>query len=221
MLHASTERSTLCKRKFMQRGRGTECLVRQLVGVAVCHKLKLCLVWLADLLCTSAAQRGRGQLHIWEWLGVLLSLKLTSAGCYHGFCLLPLSAVSFLRSGTKLIFRRRSKQKEVGLSQSHDDLSNVTANSTTRKKTGSFSHRLIKRFSFKSKSKPKGSDSTSACENWRSPLERFLRNRFLVSCLPTLWLSLWLAVWFFPTLAEGRHPSALRYLGSRGGKPRT
>ncbi|XP_014749024.1 PREDICTED: C2 domain-containing protein 2-like [Sturnus vulgaris] len=73
--------------------------------------------------------------------------------------------VSFLRSGTKLIFRRRSKQKEVGLSQSHDDLSNVTANSTTRKKTGSFSRRLIKRFSFKSKSKPKGSDNTSVCEN--------------------------------------------------------
>ncbi|XP_039578048.1 phospholipid transfer protein C2CD2L isoform X4 [Passer montanus] len=73
--------------------------------------------------------------------------------------------VNFLRSGTKLIFRRRSKQKEAGLSQSHDDLSNVTANSTTRKKTGSFSHRLIKRFSFKSKSKPKGSDSTSAGEN--------------------------------------------------------
>ncbi|NXI27312.1 C2C2L protein, partial [Sterrhoptilus dennistouni] len=73
--------------------------------------------------------------------------------------------VSFLRSGTKLIFRRRSKQKEVGLSQSHDDLSNVTANSSTRKKTGSFSHRLIKRFSFKSKSKPKGSDHTSASEN--------------------------------------------------------
>ncbi|NWZ16301.1 C2C2L protein, partial [Agelaius phoeniceus] len=72
--------------------------------------------------------------------------------------------VSFLRSGTKLIFRRRSKQKEAGLSQSHDDLSNVTANSTTRKKTGSFSHRLIKRFSFKSKSKPKGGDNTSAGE---------------------------------------------------------
>ncbi|NXX66596.1 C2C2L protein, partial [Spizella passerina] len=72
--------------------------------------------------------------------------------------------VSFLRSGTKLIFRRRSKQKEAGLSQSHDDLSNVTANSTTRKKTGSFSHRLIKRFSFKSKSKPKGSDNTTAGE---------------------------------------------------------
>ncbi|XP_053819616.1 phospholipid transfer protein C2CD2L isoform X3 [Vidua chalybeata] len=73
--------------------------------------------------------------------------------------------VSFLRSGTKLIFRRRSKQKEAGLSQSHDDLSNVTAHSTTRKKTGSFSHRLIKRFSFKSKSKSKGSDNTSAGVN--------------------------------------------------------
>ncbi|NXT54047.1 C2C2L protein, partial [Pluvianellus socialis] len=72
--------------------------------------------------------------------------------------------VSFLRSGTKLIFRRRSKQKEAGLSQSHDDLSNVTTNSTTRKKAGSFSHRLIKRFSFKSKSKPKASDSTTAGE---------------------------------------------------------
>ncbi|KAM6334283.1 phospholipid transfer protein C2CD2L isoform 5-T8 [Alca torda] len=70
--------------------------------------------------------------------------------------------VSFLRSGTKLIFRRRSKQKEAGLSQSHDDLSNVTANSTTRKKAGSFSRRLIKRFSFKSKSKPKASDGTTA-----------------------------------------------------------
>ncbi|NXR09749.1 C2C2L protein, partial [Semnornis frantzii] len=70
--------------------------------------------------------------------------------------------VSFLRSGTKLIFRR-SKQKEAGLSQSHDDLSSVTTNSV-RKKAGSFSHRLIKRFSFKSKSKPKASDSTTAGE---------------------------------------------------------
>ncbi|NWU71680.1 C2C2L protein, partial [Pterocles burchelli] len=73
--------------------------------------------------------------------------------------------VSFLRSGTKLIFRRRSKQKEAGLSQSHDDLSNVTANSAARKKTGSFSRRLIKRFSLKSKSKPKASDSTTGAEN--------------------------------------------------------
>ncbi|NXU58373.1 C2C2L protein, partial [Turnix velox] len=68
--------------------------------------------------------------------------------------------VSFLRSGTKLIFRRRSKQKDTGLSHSHDDLSNVTADSTTRKKAGSFSRRLIKRFSFKSKPKPKASNST-------------------------------------------------------------
>ncbi|NWS62716.1 C2C2L protein, partial [Chunga burmeisteri] len=72
--------------------------------------------------------------------------------------------VSFLRSGTKLIFRRRSKQKESGLSQSHDDLSNVTADSAARKKAGSFSRRLIKRFSFKSKSKPKASDGTTAGE---------------------------------------------------------
>nr|XP_009936597.1 PREDICTED: C2 domain-containing protein 2-like [Opisthocomus hoazin] len=73
--------------------------------------------------------------------------------------------VSFLRSGTKLIFRRRSKQKEAGLSQSHDDLSNVAASSAARKKAGSFSRRLIKRFSFKSKSKPKASDGTTAGEN--------------------------------------------------------
>ncbi|KFO93957.1 C2 domain-containing protein 2-like, partial [Buceros rhinoceros silvestris] len=69
--------------------------------------------------------------------------------------------VSFLRSGTKLIFRGRSKQKEAGLSQSHDDLSNTTANSAARKKAGSFSRRLIKRFSFKSKAKPKASDGTT------------------------------------------------------------
>ncbi|XP_074833091.1 phospholipid transfer protein C2CD2L isoform X2 [Carettochelys insculpta] len=74
--------------------------------------------------------------------------------------------VSFLRSGTKLIFRRKNKQKEAGLSQSHDDLSNASASSTTRKKTGSFSRRLIKRFSFKSKSKPKANgNTTSAGEN--------------------------------------------------------
>ncbi|NWX21182.1 C2C2L protein, partial [Aegotheles bennettii] len=72
--------------------------------------------------------------------------------------------VSFLRSGTKLIFRRRSKQKEAGLSQSHDDLSNVAANSAARKKAGSFSRRLIKRFSFKSKSRPKASGSKTAGE---------------------------------------------------------
>ncbi|KAM9519712.1 phospholipid transfer protein C2CD2L [Guaruba guarouba] len=73
--------------------------------------------------------------------------------------------VSFLRSGTKLIFRRKSKQKEAGLSQSHDDLSNIATDSTAGKKAGSFSRRLIKRFSFKSKSKPKVSDSVTAGHN--------------------------------------------------------
>ncbi|NXX78049.1 C2C2L protein, partial [Urocolius indicus] len=71
--------------------------------------------------------------------------------------------VSFLRSGTKLIFRRRSKQKEAGLSQSHDDLPNVS-DSAVGKKGGSFSRRLIKRFSFKSKPKPKASDGTMVGE---------------------------------------------------------
>ncbi|XP_051896061.1 phospholipid transfer protein C2CD2L isoform X2 [Pristis pectinata] len=64
--------------------------------------------------------------------------------------------VGFLRSGTKLLFRRKHKQKEPGFSHSHDDLSNVSDSpSSTRKKSGSFSRKLIKRFSFKSKSKSK------------------------------------------------------------------
>ncbi|XP_027680629.2 phospholipid transfer protein C2CD2L isoform X2 [Chelonia mydas] len=70
--------------------------------------------------------------------------------------------VSFLRSGTKLIFRRKNKQKEAGLSQSHDDLSNASTSSATRKKASSFSRRLIKRFSFTSKSKPKANGSTTS-----------------------------------------------------------
>ncbi|XP_054853778.1 phospholipid transfer protein C2CD2L isoform X2 [Eublepharis macularius] len=65
--------------------------------------------------------------------------------------------VNFLRSGTKLIFRRKNKQKEAGLSQSHDDLPNASTTSAPRKKSGSFSRRLIKRFSFKSKPKANGS----------------------------------------------------------------
>ncbi|XP_006890916.1 PREDICTED: C2 domain-containing protein 2-like isoform X2 [Elephantulus edwardii] len=67
--------------------------------------------------------------------------------------------VSFLRSGTKLIFRRKPRQKEAGLSQSHDDLSNTTSTPSVRKKAGSFSRRLIKRFSFKSKPKANGNPS--------------------------------------------------------------
>ncbi|XP_067827044.1 phospholipid transfer protein C2CD2L isoform X2 [Heptranchias perlo] len=70
--------------------------------------------------------------------------------------------VGFLRSSTKLLFRRRNKQKEPGFSHSHDDLSNVSDSpSSTRKKSGSFSRKLIKRFSFKSKSKSKASANGS------------------------------------------------------------
>ncbi|XP_010868745.2 phospholipid transfer protein C2CD2L isoform X1 [Esox lucius] len=68
--------------------------------------------------------------------------------------------VGFLRSGTKLLFRRRHQKKDPTFSQSHEDLSNMASDSTSsasctagRKKSGSFSRRLIKRFSFKSKDK--------------------------------------------------------------------
>ncbi|XP_070808628.1 phospholipid transfer protein C2CD2L isoform X1 [Pituophis catenifer annectens] len=68
--------------------------------------------------------------------------------------------VGFLRSGTKLIFRRKNKQKEAGLSQSHDDLPNASTASAPRKKSGSFSRRLIKRFSFKGRAKSKSNGSS-------------------------------------------------------------
>ncbi|CAJ1064095.1 phospholipid transfer protein C2CD2L isoform X2 [Xyrichtys novacula] len=69
--------------------------------------------------------------------------------------------VSFLQSGTKLWFRRRHREKESCLSQSHEDISNMGNNFTAaatsgRKKSGSFSRRLIKRFSFRSSGKSKG-----------------------------------------------------------------
>ncbi|KAJ8267044.1 hypothetical protein GJAV_G00137660 [Gymnothorax javanicus] len=75
--------------------------------------------------------------------------------------------VGFLRSGTKLLFRRRHRQKDPGLSQSHEDVSNLGNGSTIRKKTGSFSRRLIKRFSFRSKSKgkPSANGGASTAEN--------------------------------------------------------
>ncbi|XP_015193045.1 phospholipid transfer protein C2CD2L [Lepisosteus oculatus] len=65
--------------------------------------------------------------------------------------------VGFLRSGTKLLFRRRHRQKDPSLSQSHEDVSNLGNGSAVRKKSGSFSRRLIKRFSFRTKSKSKTS----------------------------------------------------------------
>lgn len=69
--------------------------------------------------------------------------------------------VSFLQSGTKLLFRRRHREKEPCLSQSHEDISNMgnnfaAASAGSRKKSGSFSRRLIKRFSFRSSGKSKG-----------------------------------------------------------------
>ncbi|XP_041657936.1 phospholipid transfer protein C2CD2L isoform X2 [Cheilinus undulatus] len=69
--------------------------------------------------------------------------------------------VSFLQSGTKLLFRRRHREKESCLSQSHEDISNMgnnfaAASTSSRKKSGSFSRRLIKRFSFRSSGKSKG-----------------------------------------------------------------
>ncbi|XP_038145052.1 phospholipid transfer protein C2CD2L isoform X1 [Cyprinodon tularosa] len=70
--------------------------------------------------------------------------------------------VGFLQSGSKLLFRRRNREKEPCLSQSHEDISNMgnnftaPATGTIRKKSGSFSRRIIKRFSFRSSGKSKG-----------------------------------------------------------------
>lgn len=101
-------------------------------------------------------------LHILDPFMLIFSLLLSSphpAGPFPRPHPTPFHTVSFLRSGTKLIFRRRPRQKEAGLSQSHDDLSNTTATPSVRKKAGSFSRRLIKRFSFKSKPKANGNPS--------------------------------------------------------------
>uniref|UniRef100_UPI0037E98495 phospholipid transfer protein C2CD2L n=1 Tax=Semicossyphus pulcher TaxID=241346 RepID=UPI0037E98495 len=69
--------------------------------------------------------------------------------------------VGFLQSGTKLLFRRKHREKESCLSHSHEDISNMGNNfaaaaNSSRKKSGSFSRRLIKRFSFRSSGKSKG-----------------------------------------------------------------
>lgn len=83
-----------------------------------------------------------------------LSLKYSDV-----FDLLPV--VGFLQSGSKLLFRRRHREKESCLSHSHEDISNMGNNfaataTSSRKKSGSFSRRLIKRFSFRSSGKSKG-----------------------------------------------------------------
>ncbi|XP_029925249.1 phospholipid transfer protein C2CD2L [Myripristis murdjan] len=74
--------------------------------------------------------------------------------------------VGFLQSGTKLLFRRRHRDKDPCISQSHEDISNlgnncVAAAAAGRKKSGSFSRRLIKRFSFRSSGKSKGKAATN------------------------------------------------------------
>lgn len=82
--------------------------------------------------------------------------------------------VGFLRSGTKLLFRRRHREKDPSFSQSHEDVTVLGNNSPSadtgvRKKSGSFSRRIIKRFSFRSsKSKDKASSTnggTSTVDN--------------------------------------------------------
>ncbi|XP_056313901.1 phospholipid transfer protein C2CD2L isoform X2 [Danio aesculapii] len=79
--------------------------------------------------------------------------------------------VGFLRSGTKLLFRRKNREKDPSFSQSHEDVSNLgndsstaSCSSTSRKKSGSFSRRLIKRFSFRS-SKTKGKSTANGGSN--------------------------------------------------------
>ena len=78
----------------------------------------------------------------------------------------PVPPVGFLRSGSKLLFRRRRRDKDPAVSQSHEDLSQTgegsgpaasapTASTLKRKSSGSFSRRLIKRFSFRSSGKSK------------------------------------------------------------------
>nr|XP_019941363.1 PREDICTED: C2 domain-containing protein 2-like [Paralichthys olivaceus]XP_019941364.1 PREDICTED: C2 domain-containing protein 2-like [Paralichthys olivaceus] len=74
--------------------------------------------------------------------------------------------VGFLQSGTKMLFRRKHREKESCLSQSHEDISNMGNNfaaaaTITRRKSGSFSRRLIKRFSFRSSGKSKGKGSAT------------------------------------------------------------
>ncbi|XP_056141218.1 phospholipid transfer protein C2CD2L [Lampris incognitus] len=68
--------------------------------------------------------------------------------------------VGFLQSGTKLLFRRRHRETAPSFSQSHEDVSNLGNNfaataAGSRKKSDSFSRRLIKRFSFRSSGKSK------------------------------------------------------------------
>lgn len=101
-----------------------------------------------------------------EWMaaaGVQCHIKSVARSVTCAVCF---PAVGFLQSGTKLLFRRKHREKESCLSQSHEDISNMGNNFTAapsinRKKSGSFSRRLIKRFSFRSSGKSKGKSATN------------------------------------------------------------
>lgn len=87
------------------------------------------------------------------------------------------SVVGFLQSGSKLLFRRRRREKEACLSQSHEDISNMgnsfaAASTGSRKTSGSFSRRLIKHFSFRSSGKSKA--KAAATNGGSSPLGNWL-----------------------------------------------
>ncbi|XP_053703669.1 phospholipid transfer protein C2CD2L [Synchiropus splendidus] len=65
-------------------------------------------------------------------------------------------------------FRRRRGDTQTSISHSHEDVSNISSSSSCRKKSGSFSRRLIKRFSFRTSKKSEGRagyEGKSAVEN--------------------------------------------------------
>lgn len=126
-----------------------------------------------------------------------------------------LLAVGFLQSGSKLLFRRRYREKESCLSQSHEDLSNMSNNfaaaaTSGRKKSGSFSRRLIKRFSFRTSGKSKNKASATnggagAPGNWCHP--EGSKGAFLSSALQTRLCSLgWNPSWHLRNTQEGHGP---------------
>ncbi|XP_029111544.1 phospholipid transfer protein C2CD2L-like isoform X2 [Scleropages formosus] len=58
----------------------------------------------------------------------------------------------FLRSGTRLLLRRKARPKDSNLSRSHEDVADTGSGCSPRRRSSSFSRRLIKRFSLRSRS---------------------------------------------------------------------
>ncbi|XP_048838112.1 phospholipid transfer protein C2CD2L-like isoform X2 [Brienomyrus brachyistius] len=58
----------------------------------------------------------------------------------------------FLRSSTRLLLRKKSRQKDPSLSRSHEDVADSSSGCSPRRRSSSFSRRLIKRFSLRSRS---------------------------------------------------------------------